>query len=325
MSNETGPRARVVDVAAGRERADDRLDLLDGLIYGDLFDCAVTFDELWRYARVAADRDELRRRLRDDPVLRRVVVEQDGFYCLDGRRALLSERPRRIARAGRLRRRAHVVARALRHVPFVNGLLLTGSVSADDATERADVDLLVIVAADRLGTAFLLLGSISRLLGRRFLCPNWYVSDGRLAMAPGSLYLARELAQARGLVGDADALRKANPWLAAAFPNAAALVAPDRGLAASTRLQRLLEALLRGGPGDRLERWARRVALLRLRAHYSRLGRDVPAEVAASFAAGAALCFHGYGYEQRIVEAHAARRSQVADRLEHERSRRDVV
>jgi hypothetical protein len=38
--------------------------------------------------------------------------------------------------------------------------------------------------------------------------------------------------------------------------------------------------------------------------------------VAASFEAGSALCFHGYRYEQRVGAAHAARRAQVADRLE---------
>ena len=84
----------------------ERLDLLDALIYGDVFDCAVTLDELWQYSRVAIDRDQLCRRLRDDPVLRRIVVERKGLYCLQGRTALLDERPRRILRARRLQRRA---------------------------------------------------------------------------------------------------------------------------------------------------------------------------------------------------------------------------
>ena len=280
-----------------------------------MFDCAVTFDELWQYARVAIDRDELRRRLRADPVLRRVVVERDGLYCLDGRSALLCERPKRILRARQMQRRARLVARVLRHLPFVHGLVLTGSTSADDATEQADIDLLVIVAADRLGTAFLLLGPASRLLGRRLFCPNWYMREGRLAIAPRSLYVARELAQARSLAGNADALRDSNPWMTELFPNAVAPPALDRGLRGSTRLQRLLEASLRGALGDRLERWGRRVAVARLRAHYSGLGQEVPAEVAASFEAGVALCFHGYRYEQRTVEAYAARRAQVLNRL----------
>lgn len=55
--------ATAMRVPAEPSGVDERLDLIDALIYGDVFDCAVTLDELWRYARVAIDRDELRRRL----------------------------------------------------------------------------------------------------------------------------------------------------------------------------------------------------------------------------------------------------------------------
>ncbi len=143
------PREWMVATAKARE-PHEYLALLDALLYGDVFGCAVTLDELWQYARVAIERDKLRLSLRDDPVLRRLVVERDGLHCLVGRTPLLSERPERILRAERLQRRAHRVARVLRHAPFVNGLVLTGSTSADDAPRRADVDLLVI--AERIGS-----------------------------------------------------------------------------------------------------------------------------------------------------------------------------
>src|SRR4051812_37378105 len=146
---------------------DERLGLLDALIYGDIFDCAPTPDELCRYARVPTSPRELVDRLHDDPVLRRIVIERQGLFCLAGRTSLLDKRRDRIRRARRLQQRARAVARVLRHVPFVAGILLTGSTSADDASKWADIDLLVIVTPDRLGTAFLFLGSASRLLGRR--------------------------------------------------------------------------------------------------------------------------------------------------------------
>jgi hypothetical protein len=302
------------EVRPGAEN--ERLDLLDALIYGDVFDCAVTLDELWRYSRVAIDRDQLCRRLRTDPVLRHIVVERNGFYCLKDRTALLDQRPRRILRAHRLQRRARLVARALRHLPFVRGLVLTGSASADDATNGADVDLLVIVAAGRIGTVFLLLAPLSRLLGRRLFCPNWYVGEDRLSCALGSLYIAREVTQARSLAGNADALRGSNPWIAEVFPNAVPPPALEPGLKKRTIIQRLLEAPLRGISGDGLERTALRVAAARLRAHYAAFGHDVPGQVAASFESGAALAFHGYSYERTILKAHAARRAQLSERLE---------
>ena len=284
--------------------SDERLDLLDALVYGDVFDCAVSLDEAWRYARVAVDREELRRRLRDEPL----VVERDGLYCLAGREELLARRHERMQRAARLERRARRVARVLRRFPFVRGLALTGTAAAGDAGPDDDVDLLVTVADGRLGTAFLLLGPLSRLVGRKVFCPNYYVCEGRLDLGPGNLYLARELAQARPLAGDADALWRTNPWLAETFPNASPPPpVPER----PSRLQRVLEALI----GGRVEGWARGVATSRLRAHYG----TVPAEVTDAFAAGTALRFHGSGVSGRTLDRYAARRAELAARLAHER------
>jgi hypothetical protein len=198
----------------------------------------------------------------------------------------------------------------------VRGLALTGSVAADDAGDDADVDLLVIVAPARLGIVFLLLGSLSRLLGRRLFCPNYYVCADHLGITRSSVYVARELVQARSLAGGAEALRDANPWLREMFPNAFAGAAPNGGPRAASRLQRLLEAPLGGRFGDHIERWARRVAAARLRAHYSVLGGDVPADVAASFEAGAALRFHARDVAETTLERYMAQREQLALRLE---------
>jgi predicted nucleotidyltransferase len=273
------------------------LDAIDAVLYGDVFDCAVTLDEAWRYARVAIRRDELARRLHDDPV----VAARDGLYCLAGREELLARRPGRIRNASRLERRARRVARILRHFPFVRGLALTGSAAAGDAGADDDADLLVTVAEGRLGTVFVLLGPLSRLLGRRLFCPNYYACEGGLGLDAANLYLARELAQARPLAGDGAALWRANPWLEETFPNAEP---PAGSGSAGGRLQRALERLV----GDRFERWARRVARQRLRAHYG----AVPADVEEAFAAGVALRFHGSGVAARTLERHRARRVELA-------------
>jgi predicted nucleotidyltransferase len=279
--------------------SDERLDLLDGLIYGDVFDCAVRLDELRRYARTAIDLEELRRRLHADGV----VVERDGLYCLAGREELLARRPERMRRAATLERRARRVARVLRHAPFVRGLALTGSAAAGDAGADDDVDLFVTVAPGRLGSAFVVLGSLSRLVGRRLFCPNYYVCEGRLALSTGNLYFARELAQTRPLAGDGAALWQANPWLRETFPNAAP---PAAGRPVRTPVQALLEALV----PDRFERWARGLARSRLRVHYG----SVPEDVAEAFASGAALRFHGSGVAARTLERYASRRAEIEAR-----------
>jgi predicted nucleotidyltransferase len=297
---------------------DERLDLLDALVYGDAFGCAVTLDELWRYSRVRVGREALRRLLDEDQVLRSVLVERDGLFCLAGRSELLARRPSRMRRARLLELRARRVARVLQHAPFVRGLVLTGSAAAGDAGEEADVDLLVIVAPERLGTAFVLLGAASRVLGRRVFCPNYYVSVSDVRVPAGGVYVARELDQARVLAGDPEALRGANSWLREIFPNLpdAPSLAVERP---SSRPQALLEAVV----GGRLERWARRLAVARLRAHYGTFGAAVPSEVVAAFAGGSELRFHGRGVAEAAIARYEACRADVAARLE-ELERGDV-
>jgi hypothetical protein len=204
----------------------------------------------------------------------------------------------------------------LRHFPFVRSVLLTGSAAADDADDEADVDLLVVVAPARLGIAFLLLGTASRLLGRRLFCPNYYLCEGRLHITPSNVYLARELAQAQAIVGGTDTFRTANPWLGDVFPNAADIREGDVVLRPGGRLQRLLEVPFRGVVGDRLERAANRVANARLRAHYREVGRDVPADVTASFEQGVSLRFHARFVPETALERYMARRAEVVHLLE---------
>jgi predicted nucleotidyltransferase len=293
----------------------DCLQLLDGLIYADGFDCALTLDELWRYSRIPIGRDALERRLRDDVCLRAVVTERGGMYCLVDRTPLIGLRRERMCRASRLQRRALRVARLLRVAPFVRGVVLTGSVAADDAPAGADVDLLVVVAPRRLATVFLLLGTSSRLLGRQVFCPNYYVVEGHLRIDEANIYIAHELAQARILVGDAGLFGEADSWLATVFPNGRGVATRDPMLPASPRVQSLLELPLRGRLGDRLEHFARGIALSRLRAHYRVHGASVPADVRLAFDAGKALRFHRGQTEEKALVRYRARREHVEQAL----------
>jgi predicted nucleotidyltransferase len=293
---------------------DERLSLLAPLLYADLHDCALTIDELWRYALRPISRAELEARLATDPVLRSVLEQRAGLVSLVTRPALCDERPARRLRAQRLRGRARRVGQALRYVPFVRGAVLTGSAAADDALPDADVDLLVIVARGRLGTVFAILGPLSRLVGRRLFCPNYYLAEDALTVGPPGIYLARELAQTIGVIGSAQPLRAANPWLSDVMPNALEGAGEDLGVAPCTRAQRLLEAPLSGALGDRLERRCTGLARRRLEAHYSARGEHPPQIVLDGLLAGSSLRFHG-GRRGRRALAHVA---LTSERLGHE-------
>jgi predicted nucleotidyltransferase len=286
------------------------LDLIDAVVYGDVFDCAVTFDELWRYSLVPISREELRQRMTDGPLCE-VVAERQGLYALRGREDLVDRRLPRRARARLLRRRGRSVARCLQHFPFVRGILLTGSVAADDAGEDADVDVLVIVQPRRLALAFAMLAPLSRFLSRAVFCPNYYLSEAHLALTRCDHYVARELMQAESLAGSAARLFSANPWTNGWLPNATARGDEVPPLPLGRVLQWLVELPFGGAVGDRLERRAHDLALRRLAVHHAGFGTGLPETIRERFAADVELRFHGGTLIDRATERYAERRAEV--------------
>jgi hypothetical protein len=97
------------------------IDVVDAVVYADIFDCAAREDDVWRFSRVALERGALGERLAE---LDGLIERRDGFVCLAGREDVLAGALERRHRAARLRRRARCVARVLQHAPFVRGLLL---------------------------------------------------------------------------------------------------------------------------------------------------------------------------------------------------------
>src|SRR5262249_41969362 len=150
----------------------------------------------------------------------------------------------------------------------------------DSAPPDADVDLLVIVADRRIASVFAMLGSLSRLVSRRIFCPNYYLSDAHLTLRRQNHYVARELAQALALVGNAADLHSANPWINDHVPNLAHDMAAAKPRPRASLVQRLLEIPLRGRFGHWLEAKACGLALARLAVHHGLENCAVPEDVA---------------------------------------------
>jgi hypothetical protein len=254
----------------------------------------------------------LRAALDEDQALRSLVQELDGLFWVHGIRSPPLSRRARIERACALARRARRVARIIRHAPFVRGVALTGSVAAADADLNADVDFLVIAAPQRLATTFLLLGGLSRMVGRRVLCPNYYISADAIPSGSCSQYITREMAQARLLVGDRAEWLRATSWVREWFPNLdETSFRDDEPMRGGGWVQRFVERALRGSLGDRLERRAARVALERLRVHHGHYGEEPPVAVVEKLRDGAELRFHAGGLAESVTEQYSAIRERV--------------
>jgi hypothetical protein len=292
--------------------SENALDSLDAVVYADLFDCAVDLDEIWRYSRTEVRQEALGEMLAK-PSVCALIQQSNGFYFLSGRDELAGLRAERITRSEALLKRARAVARWVRHVPFVRGILLTGSVAARNADAGADVDLLLIVASGRLATVFALLGPLSRLVSRRLLCPNYYLSEAHLKLSRRDHYVAREVVQAEPLTGTGESLLLANDWVDDLLPNArerSPVTTPV--LSGGGRVQRALESCLRGRLGDWIEARANRLAHARLAVHHTTRGEGVPERVSARLDEGIELRFHESGIAAGLMDRYRESKRDAA-------------
>ncbi len=264
---------------------------IDGLLYADAYDCALTLEEIHRFSRVKLSQDQLRSWL-NSPCVSNFIFQESGFYYLRDRKSIVVARDKAIARAGKLRKRAILIARMMQFFPFVRGIVLTGSVAANDADGQADIDFLVIVADARISFVFFLIGGLSRLSFRRLFCPNYYLVENSLLIKRRSFYVAREIAQAIPLTGMSEEFFRVNEWVNNELPNSEAKVNRALPIMGSSVIQKLLEFpcnwVLRNGFEEKLKSFT----VKRLSRHYRLQSVPVPDSVEEGFEEGRELRFH---------------------------------
>ena len=114
------------------------------------------------------------------------VEEENGFYCLSGRREIIERRLanypfylERVIRAARL-------IKWVKYIPYIRSVLLSGSTAGMHGGPKSDIDFIVIVKPGRIWIARLLLTGFMQFLGvRRYgdkitdrICLSHYIVDG---------------------------------------------------------------------------------------------------------------------------------------------------
>lgn len=252
--------------------------ILRTVLYSDLFDYALTLDELAHYLiGECATVGDIRAQLTRSIWLRDRVCVLDGHVAVRGREALVQRRRERAVASGRLWRRAQRFARVLGALPFVRFVGVTGALAMDNCAPGDDIDVMIITAPDRvwLTRAFsILLVRVGKLFGDT-LCPNYLISERALRLEHQSLFVAHEFMQMVPVYGVEwyARMRALNAWLGTYLPNAQTAwrtLPPHAAGPVARALKHVGERLLSGALGDRLEAWEMR---RKLRKFQPQLGR----------------------------------------------------
>ena len=248
------------------------------MAYADLFDYPLNAEEVHRYLwGMSATCEHVALSLRSDDaagsMLSYVQSYSQGYYTLPGREWIVDARRRRENTATALWARARQYGRLIAQLPFVRMAALTGSLAVGNVEPGADIDYLIITAAGRLWLCRAAVIALTLWAARRgdVICPNFFLSENRLAFKDRNFYTAHEFTQMIPLYG-MDVYRQmqlSNPWVQHFLPNALGLprmadrlhthyVTRAASHEANGLLKRASEAALRTTPGGWVEEWEMR-------------------------------------------------------------------
>ena len=239
--------------------------VLAGVAYADIFDFPPRFEELAFYVPIRPMSPEAIEATARDLVARGRLGERSGYLFLPGREDCVDRREAMLPVLEQKRRLLRSSLGPLLAFPWVKCVMLTGSLAANNPTDQADADLLLILDRRNMWLAYLVTRLWCRSRRSIELCPNYALSEASLTLAFKNLFTALELGKARVLDGLPLAQRfaRANSWAGELMPNVPDMTARSEPIVAKPSLTaRIADWVIRSPLGwfpDRLERLRLRI------------------------------------------------------------------
>ncbi|MFN7987399.1 MAG: hypothetical protein U0529_08005 [Thermoanaerobaculia bacterium] len=304
------PEAHGADVAGapppGGGLAHAHAAVLRALLYYRIFRFPLRGDEVERLSGHAFAGPGEAARVLSDLVDRGLAGESDGLYFVgDASQASERREAERCASGAlpRALRRSRLIAR----FPFVRGVALTGTISKGVFRDGDDVDFFVVTAKGRVWicrTLLMLFKKVVLLDSHRLFCVNYLVAEDALSIPDRNAFTATEVAWLKPVEGGAafEAFFRENPWVSGFLP----AWRPDGPLpppVPSGPVKRLVERLLSGPRGDRLDDRLREAISRRNRRRYAHLA-ETAFEVALRAEKGSSK-HHPNHFQERVLARHA--------------------
>ncbi len=195
--------------------------ILKTLAYSDIFDYPLKAYEIhkWLIGKKASLKQveralkklsqESNRRKRAS--LKAGVKNQGDYYFLKGRQKIVKKRLVKEKYSQKLLRKAKLVSRVIKLIPFIKLIGISGGLALNNATQKDDIDLFIITKKQRLWISRLFILVILEALRVRRkrgdsqvkaagkVCINIILEEDRLAQMNNNIYLAHEVLQMKVL------------------------------------------------------------------------------------------------------------------------------
>ncbi|MFA6550094.1 MAG: hypothetical protein WCT36_01930 [Candidatus Gracilibacteria bacterium] len=251
--------------------------IMKSIIFFDLFDFPLTFEEISKYVLgMRVDEQHIRMYLKDSKML----SEKNGFYFVRGREHIADLRQSNAKCAIKLWNKVFRYSWVFKMVPFIKMVAVCNSLSYMDVNKKSDIDLFVTTDKNRLFTARFLLSAILYLLGvkrhdhkvaGRF-CLSFFVTENSLdmeqvALKPYDIYLAFWAMSLTPVFGEKtyNEFVEKNSWTKRYFPDG---IIPNTSVIHKSgfiarAVKRFLTRVLSGKLGGKLEGYLSRALIKR--------------------------------------------------------------
>ncbi|MES2515725.1 MAG: hypothetical protein V4580_16350 [Bacteroidota bacterium] len=171
--------------------------VLKTLLYFDVFNYPLKFDEVFENMPVIVGKDDL---MADMQCLieEGFVKEEQGFYLLPSASfANIARRLKGNAEAIKTMPKAYRYSKRIASFPFISGICISGGLSKNYYDEYSDIDYFVITKANRLWicrTIFILYYKTLSKKNKDNFCLNYFISEKDLLIPDKNDFVATELA-----------------------------------------------------------------------------------------------------------------------------------
>ena len=200
------------------------------MAFFDVFDFPPTDLELWKYCSHTCNLSDIR-----GAMLQSNTEKERGFYYLPGRKHIVKTRADRYVATKEKVKRARLVARLFRFLPWIEMIALANIVGVNNLKSEGDIDLFIITAPKRIWLTRFFCAGLMQILrlrprpGRKKdkICLSFYLNRDNLNLEPymldnNDIYFKYWLVGLVPIFNQHSAyeeLLKVNSWLKSEFPN----------------------------------------------------------------------------------------------------------
>lgn len=287
-----------------RQLSGIQIELIKALLYFDIFKYPLTREELFENSAINASLQLFNEEL-NNLLERGYIKEEEGFVSsLDRSSSDIIRRLKGNEGASKILPTALRYSRKIAKFPFVDCVCISGSLSKNYFDENSDVDYFIITKPNRLWLCRTFLIVYYKLLSKRkkkLVCTNYFITSNNLKIPDINAFTGTELAFLIPTVNYSlyKKLTEKNNWYVNRFPNKKESPAIHCIDTPHPLLKKMVEFLLQGWAGDRLDDKLLDITLRRWRKKYPTMKEE---DFDLQFRTRKDVCKrHSHGFQNKVM------------------------